>query len=245
MGTAHIESNKNDIAKIVLMSGDPLRARYYAEKFLTNFRLVNKVRGILAYTGKINNIEVTVMGHGMGLDSIGIYAYELYKFYDVEIIMRLGSCGSYNKNINLYDLIVAQNAYSYSNYGMAYNYSKNIVEADKDLVLSAQKIIQRYNISANIHFTTVNSSMWFYDENPEYKIDEYVEKGIDVVEMESFALYIIAKFLNRKALTILTVSDHLVFNKSISAKKRENTFNEMFDFAIKIIEDNYKWMTKI
>ncbi|BDV02142.1 MAG: purine nucleoside phosphorylase DeoD-type [Candidatus Hepatoplasma vulgare] len=236
MATNHIEAKNDEINKIVLMAGDPLRVKYYADKFLKNKKLVSKARGILAYSGKVNELEITLIGHGMGLDSIGIYAFELFKFYNVDLIMRLGSCGSYNKNINLYDLIVAKSAYSFSNYGKTYKYSNKTVDASESLLKAAWKALENSNIKKNIYETTVNSSMWFYDENPEYTPKQYVDKGIDVVEMESYALYIIAKYLKKQALTILTVSDNIATGKKLSIEEREKTFDDMFLFSIKLLE---------
>ncbi|HIU52352.1 MAG TPA: purine nucleoside phosphorylase DeoD-type, partial [Candidatus Merdicola faecigallinarum] len=116
--TPHNEANKNDIAKIVIMPGDPLRAKYIAENFLTDYRLVNKVRAMYAYTGKYKGKEITIMGHGMGMPSAGIYTYELYRHYDVDSIIRIGSCGAYVPSLNLFDVILADQVYTESNYAL-------------------------------------------------------------------------------------------------------------------------------
>lgn len=236
MVTTHIEANNKDIKKIVLMAGDPLRIKYYADKFLENKKLVNNTRGMLAYSGKVGDLEITLMGHGMGLDSIGIYSFELFKFYNVDLIMRLGSCGSYNKKINIYDLIVAKNAYSFSNYGTTYKYFNKNIDCSEKLLKAAWIALKDSNIKNNIHETTVNSSMWFYDENPEFTNSQYVEQGIDVCDMESYALYVIAKYLKKEAMTILTVSDNLVTGKKLSSEDRENKFDQMFLFAIEVLK---------
>jgi len=159
MATPHNEAKKEDIAKIVLMSGDPLRAKLFAETYLKDIKQVNSVRGMLAFTGHYNGKEVTVMGHGMGLESIGIYAYELYKHYDVDIIIRFGSCGSYNPNINLFDVIIANSAYSKSNFGEAYGYTKDTIEATPELVEIATEVADECKNGHKIINTTVNSSM--------------------------------------------------------------------------------------
>jgi len=237
MATAHIEANKKDIAKIVLMPGDPLRAKLFAEIYLKEYKQINSVRGMLGFTGIYKGIEITVMGHGMGLDSIGIYSYELYTEYDVDTIIRFGSCGSYNNDINIFDIIIADKAYSKSNYGEGFGVNKNIVSASESLIKTANKIKENFKIEKKIINTTVNSSMWFYKTHNIDVPKEFVAKGVDVVEMEAYALYAIAKSLNKNALTLLTVSDHLVKKEFTTSEERRTGFKDMFNFMLKIVEE--------
>lgn len=234
--TAHNEAKKEDIAKIVLMAGDPLRAKFFAEKYLKNYKLVNSLRGMLAFTGYINNLRVTVMGHGMGMESIGIYAYELYKFYDVDIIIRFGSCGGYIKELNLFDLIIAEKAYTESNYGLGFNNETNdTMEASHDLVEKAILASQKLKLTQKTKIAKIHSSLWFYTEGFKTEIKDYVDKKIIAVEMESYALYLIAKTLNKKALTILTVSDNLITKKEIKGILRQEGFKDMFELLKEIV----------
>lgn len=236
--TAHNEAKKEDIAKIVLMAGDPLRAKKFATEYLKNYKLVNSIRGILTFTGYINKTRVTVMGHGMGMESIGIYAYELYKFYDVDIIVRFGSCGSYLKEINLFDLIIAEEAYTESNYGLGFNKEqKDTIKASSDLVLKAQKASKELNLENKTKVGKIHSSMWFYTEGYDKEISSYTKKGVIAVEMESYALYLIAKTLNKKSLTILTVSDNLITKKETTAIERQEGFIDMFKLLKQFVID--------
>ncbi len=232
--TPHIEAKKGEIEKIVLMSGDPLRAKYFAEKYLKNHKKVNSIRGMLAFSGDLNGKKVTIMGHGMGLESMGIYSYELYKFYDVDVIIRFGSCGSYLEKYNLFDVFVSSESFTQSNYGIGFDFKDDTIEGDELLLKKSKEIAK--SVKYNVHFGKVNSSMWFYQEkNKLDDIDFFVKKGIEVVEMESFALYLIAKKLNKKALTILTISDNLVKDEHTNSKEREKKFVNMFDFLIRIV----------
>ena len=235
MSTPHIEAKKEDIAKIVLMPGDPLRAKFFAEKNLKNYKLINTIRGMFGYTGELNGKKVTVMGHGMGLDSIGIYAYELYKFYNVEIIIRFGSCGSYRKDFDLFDVVVAENAFTESNYGEAFGWEKDTIRANQDLVDISKKVAK--DKEYKIHFSTINSSMWFYQTKHNYTIEQFVEKGIDVVEMESYALYVIANALNKKALTILAASDNIAKKEETTSEQRRSGLDNMFSFLKDIVKN--------
>ncbi len=237
MSTPHIEAKKEDIAKIVLMPGDPLRAKLFAETFLKNKRQINNVRGMLGYTGILNGKEVTVMGHGMGLDSIGIYSYELYKFYDVEVIIRFGSCGAYKEDINLWDLIIGEKAYSKSNYGLAFGFDQDTLEADSDLVKYAKEAASELETNRNVIPATINSSMWFYKTDMSIdSMEEMNEKNIPVVEMEGYALYSIAKSLGKKALVILTVSDNIATQQETTPMERQTGFTDMFKLLQGIVE---------
>ncbi len=230
MATPHISANKEDIAKIVVMPGDPLRAKLFADTYMENPRQINNVRGMLGFTGTINGKEVTVMGHGMGLDSIGIYAYELYDFYEVDTIIRFGSCGSYNNDVNVWDVIIAEKAYTKSNYGEGFGYEgQDTIPATQELIDLAKEVSSDMETKGNIVSTTVNSSMWFYKTHNVDVAADFVAKGVDVVEMEAYALYAIAGSLGKKALTILTVSDHIVKEEYTTSEERQTGFIDMFN----------------
>lgn len=230
MPTPHIESKKEDIAKVVLMPGDPLRAKMIAENFLENSRLVNSVRNILAYTGTYKGKEVTVFASGMGNASIGIYSYELYKFYDVEEIIRIGSCGAYNENVDLYSLILVDKSYSNSAYDDILNgenvpYSRGSDELNNKIMDVAR--VGNYDLRyGNIYCTDV-----FYSEleNPVRLYNEYQCLG---VEMESFALFLNAKKLKKKAACILTVSNNLITDEETTSEERQNSFTRMITLAL-------------
>ena len=166
--TPHIEAKKGEIAKTVLMPGDPLRAKYIAETYLENYTLVNSVRGMYAYTGNYKNKKITVMASGMGMPSIGIYSYELYKFYDVENIIRLGSAGSYSKELNIYDVLLVNKCYSESSYAKTQNNDLNeLQEGSKELNniinITAKKLNRK------LYFGNIHSSDVFYKENNNYE----------------------------------------------------------------------------
>lgn len=237
MATPHIQANKEDIAKIVLMPGDPKRAKIFAETYLENPRLINEVRGMLGYTGTFKGKEVTVMGHGMGLDSIGIYAYELYHFYDVETIIRFGSCGAYTPDLDLYDVIIAENCYSKSNYGLGFGYDKDTIEGTPKLVELAKKVSSEYEATKKVVTGTVNSSMWFYTTEDMGSLESFVSKGILAAEMEGYALYSIAKALGRDALVLLTVSDNIATQEETTSAERETGFIDMFNILLKVVEE--------
>ncbi len=239
MSTIHISAKKEEVAKIVIMPGDPMRAKHYSEQYLENPKLINKVRGMLGYTGKLKgtNKEITVMGHGMGLDSIGIYSFELYNHFNVDTIIRFGSCGAYDESINLGDLIVAEKSFTESNYGLAYGEERDTIEATPSIVNVAREVFENKFKNLNVIFTTVNSSMWFYKTHNIVEPSDYLKKGISVVEMESYALYSIANVLKKNALTILTVSDNLITKKEMSSEQREKNFTNMFDYLNEILKE--------
>ena len=228
--TPHNEAKVGEIAKTVLMPGDPLRAKYIAENFLEDYKLVNKVRGMYAYTGKYKGKVLTVMASGMGMPSIGIYSYELYKFYDVENIIRIGSAGAYTDELKVFDILLAEGAYSESSYAKTQNnVNDNILYPDREL---NQKIIENANkLNKKIKTGIIHSSDVFYKENNNYL--ELLEKYNTVaVEMESFALFHNAKTLNKKAACILTISDSLITNEETTPEQREKNFNEMIKLAL-------------
>lgn len=228
--TPHNEAEKGSIAKTVLMPGDPLRAKYIAENFLENPKLVNKVRGIYAYTGTYKGKEITIMASGMGMPSIGIYSYELFKFYDVDNIIRIGSAGSYVKDLKVYDVLLVDNCYSESSYAKTQNgETRNILSSSKEL----NEIINSTSKELNIDLKrgTIHSSDVFYKENNNFTelVDKY---NCMAVEMESFALFHNANILNKNATCLLTISDSLVTNEETTSEEREKNFNNMIKLAL-------------
>ena len=226
--TPHIKALKDEIADTVLMPGDPKRAKFIAENYLENYKLVSDVRGILAYTGYYKNKKLTIMASGMGNASMGIYSYELYKFYDVENIIRIGSCGAYSPKLNVYDVLLVNSCYSESTYGLVQNGdTDNILYSNSDL---NDKILK---LGYNIIVGRVHSCDAFYNN---LNINELYEKHECLaVEMESFALFHNAKALNKKAAWLLTVSDSLVTGASLDAEAREKSFKEMIEIALKSV----------
>lgn len=226
--TPHIKALKDEIADTVLMPGDPKRAKFIAENYLENYKLVSDVRGILAYTGYYKNKKLTIMASGMGNASMGIYSYELYKFYDVENIIRIGSCGAYSPKLNVYDVLLVNSCYSESTYGLVQNgNTDNILYSSSDL---NDKILK---LGYNIIVGRVHSCDAFYNN---LNINELYEKHECLaVEMESFALFHNAKALNKKAACLLTVSDSLVTGASLDAEAREKSFKEMIEIALKSV----------
>ena len=231
--TPHINALEGEIAKVVIMPGDPLRAKYIAENYLKDYKLVNTVRNIYAYTGYYNDKLVTVMASGMGMHSIGIYSYELYKFYNVEKIIRIGTCGVYTDKVKLFDVILVDNAYSDSSFAKVQNgYNDNIISASKELNNKIKETGKNNNI--DLVEGTIYSSDVFYKENDNYEVlrDKYNCLG---VEMESFALFSNAKVLNKEAACLLTVTDHFITKEKASSTDREKSLNKMIELALKSI----------
>ena len=230
MATPHIESKKEDIAKTVLMPGDPLRAKYIAENFLENARLVNRVRNMFAYTGTYKGKEVTVFASGMGMPSIGIYSYELYKYYDVENIIRIGSAGSYKEDLHLFDVVLVDKAYSESSFVKAQTgVSTNTLESSKEL----NSIIKQASENTDINLVegTIHSSDVFYHENNIY-MEEVTRNNCLACEMESFTLFQNAKIFNKNAACIVTISDNLVTKEETTSEQREKGLNDMILLAL-------------
>ncbi len=232
--TPHNEANKEDIAKTVLMPGDPLRAKFIAENFLEDYKLVNKVRNVYAYTGTYKGKRVTVMASGMGMPSIGIYSYELYKFYDVDTIIRVGSAGAYTDELNLYDIVLADGAYSESSFAKTQNgETRNILHGNEELNNHIKEVGKRMGI--NVHYNTIHSSDIFYKEQDNFR--EIREKyGCACIEMESFALFHNANVLGKKAACILTISDNLVTHEETTPEERQNSFKQMIELALESVE---------
>jgi len=230
--TAHNEANKEDIAKVVLMPGDPLRAKYIAENFLEEAILVNQVRGMLAYTGLYKGKRITVMAHGMGMPSAGIYAYELYKFYDVETIIRIGSCGSYVPEINLLDTVLVEESYTEGNF--AYNFKNekcNRAYSNEEINEKIQNIAQKIEIPLKKVDAFCSECFDPYLEEID-SLMERLPKNIKVAEMESFVIFYLAKILNKKAACLLTVVDSICKKQELSAKQRQESLNQMIKLAL-------------
>lgn len=227
--STHIESNINDIAKTVLMPGDPKRCEYIAKKFLSNAKIINNVRGMTAYTGYYKNKQITVFPSGMGIPSMGIYSYELFKEYNVENIIRIGTMGSYT-NLQLKDIVLVENSITNSNYGRYLCNYQNIninsnAELNSKIELSAQELNLKIN-KGNIYSSDV-----FYEQNNNFqeKVAKYSVLG---VEMESFALLLNAKLLNKKATTLLMVSDSFIFADKLSSLEREQGLDNLIILAL-------------
>ena len=232
--TPHNEAKKEDIAKIVIMPGDPLRAKYIAENFLENAKLVNTVRNIYAYTGEYKGKRITVMASGMGMPSMGIYCYELYKFYDVDTIIRIGSCGTFVPEIKVFDTILVDTSYTEGNFALAMNNEDcHVVDGDKEIL----DIIEKTSIKANIPVVkgTILCNEYFdpYMEDIQKLFDRF-PKDLKILgsEMESFALFYTAKVLNKKAGCILTVVDSMFEKKAISADERQTSLNNMIRLSL-------------
>jgi len=230
--TPHIGAQYGEIAETVIMAGDPLRAKFMAEKFLDNPVQFNNVRGMLGFTGTHQGKRVSVMGHGMGIPSIGIYTYELFNFYDVKTIIRVGSAGSINKDLHVGDLVVAQGACTNSNYGDQYELPGTFAPiADFDLTRRAVEACEKFGYRYKVG--NVMSSDTFYTENAHN--EKWINMGILVIEMEAAALYMNAARAGKRALTLLTVSDHLLTGEATTAEERQTTFTHMMDVAFTLI----------
>ena len=230
--TPHIGAKYGEIAKTMIMAGDPLRAKLMAEKYLDNPVLVNNGRGMLAGTGTHNGKPVTVMGHGMGIPSIGIYTYELFNFYDVDTIIRVGSCGARQMYVHLGDLVIAQGSCTDSNYGQQYNLPGHYAPiADFDLCRRAVEACEKFGYT--YHVGNVFSADIFYCED-ERKAN-WTKMGVLADEMEAPSLYMNAARAGKKALVICTVSDHILTGEATTAEERQNTFTKMMDVAFSLV----------
>ena len=229
-GTPHIQPNGTKIAKTVLMPGDPLRAKYIADHFLENVEQFNEVRNMFGYTGTYKGKEISVMGSGMGIPSIGIYSYELYNFFDVDTIIRIGSCGALQENVNLYDVIIAQAASTNSNYVDQFNIPGHFAPiADFELITKAKQVAD--DIGAVTHVGNILSSDTFYNADKHFN-DSWKNMGILGIEMESAGLYLNAIHAGKKALGIFTVSDHILRDEATSAEERQTSFTQMMEIAL-------------
>ena len=230
--TPHIGAKYGEIAETVIMAGDPLRVKLMAEKFLENPIQFNNVRGMLGYTGTYMGKRVSVMGHGMGIPSIGIYSYELYNFYGVKTIIRVGSAGSIRMDLNLGDLIIALGACTDSNYAATFELPGTFAPiADFDLARQAADTCERLGFKYRVG--NVMTSDRFYNENPH--TDKWTNMSVLAVEMEVAALYMNAARSGKRALGILTISDHVLTGEATTAEERQNTFTHMMEVAFSLI----------
>ena len=230
----HCNAKKEDIAKTVLMPGDPLRAKYIAENFLENARLVNTVRNMLAYTGTYKGKEITVFSHGMGMASMGIYCYELYKFYDVENIIRIGSCGAYSEDLNIFDTILVDKSYTEGNFAYEWNEKDcHLIESSEFLNEIIESTAKEINIPYIKGNTLCSDCFDGYLESIPNLIKRFPkELNIIGAEMEAFALFYMAHYLGRQASCLLTVVDSHYKKQEISSEEREKSLNNMIILAL-------------
>lgn len=230
--TPHINQTA-EIAETILLPGDPLRAKFIAENFLENPQQFNSVRGALGFTGNYDGKKISVMGTGMGIPSIGIYSYELINVFGVKNLIRIGSCGTIQDNINLYDIILAQGASTTSNFSYQFNLSGTYSPiASWTLLDKAKKTADKLDIT-NIHVGNVLTDDVFYCDD-ETANEKWAKMGILAIEMETAALYMTAARYNANALSILTVSDHIIKNQQTTTKERETAFTTMMNIALKM-----------
>lgn len=228
--TPHINATPTDFAKTVLMPGDPLRSKFIADNFLNDVKLVNNVRGIHGYTGFYKGERVSVMASGMGMPSIGIYSYELYNFFGVENIMRIGSAGALQENIKIRDIVFGQGACTDSNYVNQFNMSGHFAPiCSYDLLTVA--VEEAKKLGATYHVGNLVSSDCFYGDNPN-AMPNWIKMGALAVEMEAAALYMNAARAGKKALAICTISDHIITHVETTAEERQNSFTQMMEIAL-------------
>ena len=234
MSTPHNEANIGDIAKTVVMPGDPLRAKYIAENFLDNYKLVNQVRGMYAYTGTYKGKEITVMAHGMGMPSVGIYTYELFKIYGVENIIRIGSCGGYKPELKLFDIILTENVFSEGNYALTLNNDNcHIVSSNSGLNSIIENTAKDSNINVVLGNTVCTDCFDVYMTD----VNKFLERVPDnfnpvAAEMEAFALFYNAKLLNKKASCLMSVVDSKFIKDIATPEERQTGLNTMIKLAL-------------
>ncbi len=235
VGTPHNSAQVGDIAKVVLMPGDPLRAKHIAETYLQEVTQFNSVRNMLGYTGTYKGRRISVMGSGMGMPSIGIYSYELYKFYEVESIIRIGSCGAIRKELDLYTTILCDKAYTYSTFGKVQSgYTEPWRSPTPALNEKIKSIASKLNIA--MEEGAVVSSDVFYSDIAADLMKDYLKNDILAIEMEAFALFHNAHVLGKQAAALFTVSDNIVTQEETSATERQNAFSNMMLIALELAE---------
>lgn len=232
MPTIHIEAQKEDIAPRVLMPGDPNRAYYIAHKYLENPRMVNKVRGELAFTGTYKNVPVTIFSSGMGIGSMGIYSHELFNDYDVENIIRIGTAGSYDPELKIYDLLLADSVYSKTYFDEEAG-RENIDVINTSFELNSVILDTAMLKGINLKQGRVHTTEAFYSDNKDYS--SFIEMGCKAVEMETYALMYNAKKFMKKATALLTISDNLITHEEIDSEAREKKLDEMIVLALESI----------
>ena len=232
MSTPHNEAGKGEIAKTVLMPGDPLRAKYIADHYLEGARCFNTVRNMLGYTGTYHGKEISVMGGGMGMPSVGIYSYELYHFYDVESIIRIGSAGALQDELNARDIVIGMGACTNSDYASQYRLPGTYAPiADYGLLKKAVDVAEEKGIQVKVG--NILSSDIFYNDDDSVN-EKWRRMGVLAVEMEAAALYMNAAWAGKKALCILTISDHLFKEQALDARERETSFTQMMEIALEL-----------
>ena len=231
MATPHISAEKGDFAKTVLMPGDPLRAKFIADTFLQDVRQVTGVRGMLGFTGTYEGRPISVMGSGMGMPSIGIYSYELFKFYDVENIIRIGSAGALSERLKVRDIVAGIGSNTTSSYAEQYHMTGTLAPtADYTLLSTAVDCAKARKIE--MHVGNLLCSDAFYNEGGMEETVSWAKMGTLAVEMESTALYLEAARAGKRALTIVTISDHLITGEATTVEERQNTFTQMMEIAL-------------
>lgn len=231
MATPHISANNGDFAKTVLMPGDPLRAKFIAETFLENPVLVNNVRGVQGYTGTYKGTKVSVMASGMGCPSIGIYSYELFAFYGVENIIRIGSAGAISEKLKLRDIVAGIGSNTNSNFADQYGMPGTLAPtADFELLSTAVETAKEQGVDMKVGNLLCSDT--FYSEGGKAESIAWAKMGTLAVEMESTALYLTAARLNKRALALVTISDHLITGEETTAEERQNTFTQMMEIAL-------------
>ena len=234
--TPHINAQPGDFAKTVLMPGDPLRSKFIAEHYLEDRKLVNNVRGVQGYTGLYKGVPVSVMASGMGMASIGIYSYELYNFFGVENILRVGSAGGMSMKLKVRDIVLGQGACTNSAYGTQYGFRGSFAPlADFTLLRSAAEIAEEMGLSYQVG--NLFSSDTFYDDDPD-AAKAWMKLGVLAIEMEAAALYMNAARAGKKALAICTISDHLLTGELTTAEERQNSFTQMMELALEVAVRN-------
>lgn len=232
MSTPHNQAKKGEIAPIVLMPGDPLRAKYIAEHYLENVTMFNQVRNMFGYTGEYQGQKISVMGSGMGMPSIGIYSYELYTQYDVEVIIRIGSAGAYDPSLQLFDIVLTKEAWSESSFAYVQSKDEEKIQYPSlkvnEIIKNQAKQLQYPMKECRIH----SSDVFYHENNTPHYSEYYNEYGCSCVEMESFALFHNAKILNKQAACILTISDSFVYQNETTAQERETSFQQMMKLAL-------------
>ena len=228
--TPHIKATPSDFAKTVLMPGDPLRAEFIAKNFLENAKLVNNVRGVQGYTGTYKGEAVSVMASGMGMPSMAIYSYELFNFFEVENIIRVGSIGAMAEGIKLRDLIIGMGASTTSAFASQFELDGSF-SAIADYKMMKTAIEESEKLGVNYKVGNILSSDVFYNANPKAS-EKWIRMGILGVEMEAAALYMNAAYAKKHALAICTVSDHIVTGEALGSEERQNSFTDMMEVAL-------------
>ncbi len=230
--TPHINAKKEEIAKVVIMPGDPMRAKFIADTYLENAKLVNNVRGMYAYTGLFHGKKITVMASGMGMPSIGIYSYELFHFYDVDYIIRIGTAGSYQTDLNVYDVLLVEESYSDSSYAQVQNGStQDIIRASQMLNQKMIEVAKQMNqplVTGRVYSTDV----FYKNQNDRFQIAE--KHQCLACEMESFALFHNANITNKQAACLLTISNHFITGEETTPQEREKNLMKMIELALEV-----------